>query len=107
MIGEYFKLFSDEKPITVRQSIQALSSIIPYKPALTGTIASALMSISIQNIKETMRKSILLDILGILVLIRKQKADETIDSYIFNALSGGLLDRKSKSMIEAMLRQQA
>ncbi len=107
MLGDYFALFSDEKPITIRQSIQALCSIIPYKPALTGTIASALMSISIRDVKETMRKSILLDILEILVQIRKQKADETMDSYIFNALSGGLLDRKSKSMIEAILRQSA
>ncbi|HEX2946606.1 MAG TPA: hypothetical protein VHT96_11700 [Clostridia bacterium] len=107
MLEDYFALFRDEKPITIRQSIQALYSIIPYKPVLTGAIATALMSISIQDVKETMRKSILLDILEILVQIRKQKADETIDSYIFNALSGGLLDRKSKSMIEAMLRQSA
>lgn len=107
MLGEYFALFSDEKPITVRQSIQALSSVIPYKPALTGAIASALMSISIQDVKETMRKSVLIDILEILVQIRKQKADDTIDSYIFDALSGGILDRRSKNTIEAMLRQQA
>jgi hypothetical protein len=31
MIGEYFALFHDDKPITIRQSIQALHSILPYK----------------------------------------------------------------------------
>jgi len=50
-----------------------------------------------------MRKSVLLDILNVLLLIRKElKADE-IESFILNALSGEILDKKSKKQIEALL----
>ncbi len=104
MLLEYFALFHDEKPITIRQSIQALRSIIPYKPELADKIASALMSVSLQDIKETMRRSILLDILEILLLIRRQRPHGAMDGYISEALLGGILDKKSKNAVEAMLR---
>ena len=103
MIGEYFALFHDDKPITVRQSIQALSSILPYKIHLIGQIASALMAIDINIIKETMRKLVLTDILEILTVIRKLEVNDEIDTYIMNSLSGGLLDKKSKGKIQALL----
>ena len=93
----------DEKPITVRQCIQALHRIIPYKSHLADKIADALISLDIAKIRETMQKSVLTDILGVLGAIRKQQPSEKIDTYVFQALSGDILDRKSKKDVEKML----
>jgi len=102
-IDDYLKILNDEKPITVRQCIQALSKIIPHKTHLHDKIANELMAINIMDIKLTMRKLILLDILNILALIRKHRTSEEIDGYISKALTGELLDKKSKKQIELML----
>lgn len=102
-IDEYLTLLSDEKPITIRQCIQGLREIIPYKSHLHFKIANRLMSINILNVKETMRKLILLDILEVLAAIRKHQTNDEIESYIFNVLSGGILDKKAKKQIEIML----
>lgn len=51
-----------------------------------------------------MRKSILIDILNVLFIIRqKQKTDE-IENYILNAISGDILDKKSRKQFEALLK---
>lgn len=102
-IDDYLMLLKDEKPITIRQCIQSLSSIIPHKSHLNAKIASNLMSLDILSIKETMRRLVLTDILNILVKIRKYDSIEEIESYIENALSGGILDKNTKKQIELML----
>lgn len=102
-IDDYLKILNDDKPITVRQCIQALSKIIPYKIHLHNKIANRLMSINIMDVKSTMKKLILLDILNILVLIRKHRTSEEIDSYISEAITGELLDKKAAKHIELML----
>lgn len=61
------------------------------------------MSINILEVKETMRKVILLGILGILVEITKYQTNDEIENYIFSALSGEMLDKKAKKQIEALL----
>lgn len=99
-IGEYLALLHDEKPITIRQCIQALEQVLVHHPELGPAVADALMALDLQNIKETMRKLILLDALNILTLIRHQKPNEAIDRYLSDALSGGLLDQKSKRLLE-------
>lgn len=96
-------LLYDDKPITIRQSIQALGKVAEAKPDLSGKIASMLMSIDMTEIKETMRKSILLDILSVLVVIRKTHKDNKIDNYILDSLSGGILDKKSIRQIQTSL----
>jgi hypothetical protein len=102
-IDDYLALLNDEKPITVRQCIQALGKVVPFKPGLNKKIASKLISIDLMAVKETMRKSILIDILNVLLIIRKElKIDET-ENFILNALSGEILDKKSKKQIEALL----
>lgn len=101
-IDPYLKLLNDEKPITIRQCIQSLTKIVPYKPELEGKIAEHLVSLDLMAVKETMRKSILLDILKVLLLIRKDFRTDEIDSYIMKALSGEILDEKSKKQIEAL-----
>ena len=102
-LDDCVELLKDEKPITVRQSIQSLGKIAEAKPNLNERIANMLMSIDMLEVKETMRKSILLDILNVLVIIRKSLKNDKIDSFIFNSLSGGILDNKSIKQIEMLL----
>ncbi|MGI5876816.1 MAG: hypothetical protein ACOX6X_08440 [Dethiobacteria bacterium] len=102
-IDEYLTLLNDEKPITIRQCIQALGKIASAKPGLNDKIASRLISFDLMAVKETMRKSILLDILNVLFIIRKRYKTDEIESFISNALSGEILDKKSKKQIEALL----
>jgi hypothetical protein len=71
MINDYLQLIYDEKPITIRQCIQSLVKIVTYKPSLGAVIAEKMLSYDLMSVKETMRKSILLDILNLLCIIRK------------------------------------
>jgi hypothetical protein len=102
-IDDYLNGVSDEKPITVRQCIQALMHIIPYKKNLHKKIAQMLMSIDIAALRPTMRKLVLMDILQVLMQIRQYEPSCDIDTYIFDALSGGILDDKSKKQIQKAL----
>lgn len=102
-INDYLRILDDEKPITVRQCIQSLGKMVTYRTSLNNKVANELISIDIMGVKPTMRKLILIDILNILVLIRKHQTSEEIDAYIFKALTGGLLDKKAIKQIELML----
>jgi hypothetical protein len=102
-IDECLMLLNDEKPITIRQCIQSLGKIVSAKPGLNDKIASALINLDLMAVKETMRKSILLDILNVLIIIRKSHKTDEIESFILNALSGEILDKKSKKQIEVLL----
>jgi hypothetical protein len=102
-IDEYLALLKDEKPITVRQCIQSLGEIAKYKPDLSGKIAERLISLDITEIRETMRKSVMLDILNVLAAIRTTQKTDEIKRFILNALSGEILDKKAKKQIEAIL----
>lgn len=99
----FLTLLHDEKPITIRQCIQSLGKIASSKPGLNDKIASRLISFDLMSVKETMRKSILLDILNVLSVIRKELKTDEMESFILNALSGEILDKKSKKQIEALL----
>ena len=102
-IDEYLDLLKDEKPITVRQCIQSLGEIAKYNSDLNGKIAARLISLDMTKIRETMRKSILLDILNVLAYIRTNQKTNEIECFILNALSGEILDKKAKKQIEALL----
>lgn len=102
-IDEYLMLLNDEKPITIRQCIQSLGKIASVKSSLNEKIASRLISFNLMAVKETMRKSILLDILNVLLIIRQKLKSDEIESFIFYALSGEILDKKLKKQIEALL----
>lgn len=99
-IDDYLQLLTDEKPITVRQCIQALGNVVIFKKELQLKIAKSLMSLNLQKVKETMRKSICVDILNVLAIIRKYQTNDEIERYLRNALSGDLLDKKTKKQIE-------
>ncbi len=102
-IDDYLEPLNDDKPITIRQCIQSLGKVVPYKPGLKNKIAGRLITFNLMAVKQTMRKSILLDILNVLASSRKElKTDET-ESFILNALSGEILDEKSKKQIKALL----
>jgi hypothetical protein len=98
-IDEYLALLKDEKPITVRQCIQSLGEIAKYKPDLNDKIAASLISLDMTKIKETMRKSVLLNILNVLAYIRTNHQTDEIECFILNALSGGILDKKAKKHV--------
>lgn len=102
-IYDYLALLKDEKPITIRQCIQSLGKIASIKPELNNKIASALIPFDIMAIKETMRKSILTDILNVLLVIRQGYKKDEIENFIFDALSGEILDKKTKKQIESCL----
>lgn len=104
VIDEYLLLIYDEKPITVRQCIQSLCEIVPYKKHLCMKIADKLMALNISEVRETMQKSILIDILAVLAVIRKQQTNNEIESYILKVLSGGVLDKKAVKQVEVILR---
>lgn len=104
-IDEYLECLNDEKPITIRQGIQSLAKIVPYKPGLHNKIADRLVSFDLMSVKETMRKSILLDILNVLLIIRKIYKTDEMEDDILNALSGGILDNKLKKQMEKLRLQ--
>lgn len=103
IIYDYLSLLNDEKPITVRQCIQSLGKVAQSKPALNAKIADRLISFDLMAVKETMRKSILLDIINVLLKIRKSYNSDEVESFISDALSGEILDKKSKKLIEKEL----
>ena len=102
-IDEYLTLLDDEKPITIRQCIQALGKIASAKPGLNDKISSRLTSFDVMAVKETMRKSILLDILNVLLMIRQDHKTDKIESFIISALTGEILDKKTKKQMEVLL----
>jgi hypothetical protein len=103
-IYEYLEILKDEKPITIRQCIQSLGKVALFKPGLNRIISDCLISFDMTAIKETMRKSILLDILNVLLVIRKELKTDGTEDFIQNALSGEILDKKSKKQIEQILK---
>jgi len=102
-IDEYLALLNDEKPVTIRQCIQALGKVVRFKPDLNKKIVHELISFDLTAVKETMRKSILLDIVNILLEIRKNLKTDAMESFILDALSGEILDKRSKKRIQALL----
>ena len=101
-MDQYLSFCDDEKPVTVRQCIQSLCKIVPYKPACLAGIADKLISIDVMQRKDTQRKILLMDILSVLVLIQKLQPEERIQGYIHQALTGGILDAQSKRKVESL-----
>ena len=102
-ISRYLSFCDDEKPVTVRQCIQGLEKIVPFKTDLRGDITEKLISVIILDRKETQRRILLLDILRVLILINHIEKNDRIDSYIAHALTGDILDKKSKKEIGKLL----
>lgn len=103
VIGEYLSYCDDEKPMVVRLCIQALSHAVEHKPKLYRQISDRLMSIDLMARKETQRKLLLQDILGVLVEINKREPDQRIKEFIDGALAGGWLSSKEKREIQSKM----
>lgn len=107
IVDLYLSFFDDEKPVTVRQCIQSLSKIVPYKQDCLLKITDRLLSIDLEQRKVTQRKLLLLDILSVLAAIQKVQPDERIERFISQAMTGGLLDPKSKRQVEVWINASA
>lgn len=99
LLPGYLALLNDPKPITVRQCVQALPEILQAQPWLAEEILKALLQVDVLQYKETMRKLILTDFLEVLLYIRTIQPSEELEAYLFSALSGSVLDEKSKKLI--------
>ena len=106
IIDLYLSFCDDEKPVTVRQCIQSLSKVVPFKKHLCTEIAQKLMSIEVMERKETQRKILLMDILNILTEIRKQVLSDEIEAYIRSATAGEILDKKAKKEVMKLLESR-
>lgn len=100
-LTRFLALLHDEKPITIRQCIQSLLLIVRSVSDYHKEICEALLAYDVMSVKESMRKLILMDILGTLLEIQKIMHDTRIDAYREQALACGMLDRKSIKVIEA------
>ena len=98
----YLTLLEDEKPITIRQAVQALHEILDSQPAVEQEITAALIRVDVMRLKDTMRKLVLSDVLDALFIARSIRADDAADAYIFAALSGDILDDKLKKKFRAL-----
>ena len=103
VLPAYLALLNDEKPITIRQSIQSLPQVLAAQPALVHVISDALMRIDLLSIKETMRKLVLMDVMEALLVSHEISPRASIEEYLFSALNGGILDEKAKKQFRARM----
>ncbi len=103
-INDCLALLQDEKPITIRQCLQALPNIIRHKHALRGVIAQRLLAFDLSRVKETMRKSVLMDILAAIAELMRCELSAELEAYFRDALAGGLLDKKAVKEAESLLK---
>ena len=73
-----------------------LEGLTICKPDLNQKIANKLLASDLFVYKETMSKLILKDLLTVLIAIGKVKPNDKIEDYVCRALSGNVLDKKSK-----------
>ncbi|HWP79020.1 MAG TPA: hypothetical protein VN446_00105 [Candidatus Acidoferrum sp.] len=99
----YLKILCDEKPVTVRQCIASLGVIAAEAPEYAPDIAKALLGYDVMQVRETMRKLILTDIVTVLAAIKKARPDPEIDAYLLSTLSGEILDGKAKKSLQRLL----
>ncbi|MGI6751980.1 MAG: SufBD protein [Anaerovoracaceae bacterium] len=62
IIDKFLGCVTDEKPITARQCIRTLPTIVKYKRGLKGCIVNALRDADLSNYRESMHPLILKDI---------------------------------------------
>ena len=95
-------LLADEKPITVRQTIQALETVGLASNELRPQIRKDLIDFDLTAVRETMRKSILTDILHALIILKDGSDTQAVDAYIVRALTGNILDAKTKKALQRL-----
>lgn len=96
----FMSLCNDEKFVTSRLTIQTIPVWANYVPELLDRTVAELVNISVRGLKESQRKLILMDIINALIAIREIKPSEQITHYLIEAMTGGLLDKKSVKKLE-------
>jgi hypothetical protein len=104
ILEDFLAMVDDEKPVTVRQCVQSLCRIAPFKHHLIPRIHEKLLAVDITARKDTQQKILLLDILSVFAVTRRFVQDENVEAYIMNALTGARLDKKAKTDVEKLLK---
>jgi hypothetical protein len=104
ILEDFLAMVADEKPVTVRQCVQTLCRIAPYKHQLIPRIHEKLLAIDLSTRKDTQQKILLMDILSVFAVTRRIVQDENVEAYIMNALTGARLDKKAKTDVEKRLK---
>ncbi len=99
----FMSLCNDEKFVTSRLTIQTIPVWAPYVPELLNKAADELIHINVKNLRESQRKLILMDIINALIVIREIKPSKKITKYLIEAMTGGLLDKKSIKKLEPQI----
>jgi hypothetical protein len=101
-LGDMTSLLSDEKPITVRQTIQSLETVGLSVTALREPIRQALIDLDLDRVRESMRKLILTDILYALIKLTDATESQAVGAYIVRAMTGDVLDAKTKKTLQRL-----
>jgi hypothetical protein len=100
----FMSLCNDEKFITSRLTIQTIPLWAKYVPELLDKTVKELITINVKSLKESQRKLILIDIINALIAIREIKPSDQITHYLIEAMTGGLLDKKSVKQLETQVK---
>lgn len=100
----FMSLCNDEKFATSRLTIQTIPIWSKYAPELLDRTVDELVHINVRGLKETQRKLLLLDIINALITIRELQPSEKITKYLIEAMTGGLLDKKSVKKLEPQIK---
>ena len=101
----FMSLCNDEKFVTSRLTIQTIPVWAKYVPELLDKVVDELVHINVRRLKESQRKLILLDIINALIAIRELKPSEKITKDLIEAMTGGILDKKSVKKLEPQINQ--
>lgn len=96
----FMSLCNDENFGLSRLTIQTIPVWAKYVPELLDRTVAELVHINVRGLKESERKLILMDIINALIAIREIKPSEQITHYLIEAMTGGLLDKKSVKKLE-------
>jgi hypothetical protein len=96
----YLSLTMDEKPITARQCLQSIYKILPFKENLWKVIVEKLINIDILKFKDTMRKSITLDIISVLNYIKNEEYNSEINKYYNDILESDIFDSNTLKILK-------
>ena len=105
-LDDALSLIRDEKLVTARQAIAALGRIGQAVPEAAPRIAAALMDLNPMDVRETMRKLILMDACRALAGMRGAPGlAESVGAFFTVQLSGQILDRTAKKELRALMAE--
>lgn len=79
--NKYLQHCDDEKFITARQCIQRLNKIIEFTSKYNGIIQDSLLQIDLNKRKDSQKGLLLMDIIGVLGNMSREKMDERVEAF--------------------------